>query len=86
MIGNSLARKFKLKLNANEDESIADLQMSATLMISIGFPSLIIHEFDNFTYHNNKFFGQVGSVGTKYLPYFPVCWHLFLSSSVGVSF
>ena len=37
-------------MNANEDESLADLQMSATLMISIVFPSLIIHEFDKDTY------------------------------------
>jgi len=52
-------------LNANEDETLADLQMSATLMISIVFPSLIIHDFDK---HFSNYARNL--IGSLYLSFF----------------
>ena len=41
------------KLNANEDDSVSDLQMSSMVVISIVFPSWIIHEFDKILLHGS---------------------------------
>jgi hypothetical protein len=46
----NLAEKIQVKVYANQDKSLADLKMLATLMISIVFCSLIIHESDEFVY------------------------------------
>jgi hypothetical protein len=43
----NLAEKIQGKVYANQDKSLSDLKIVATLMISIVFCSLIIHEFDN---------------------------------------
>jgi hypothetical protein len=42
----NLAEKIQVKVDANQDKSLADLKILATLMISIVFCSLIIHDFD----------------------------------------
>jgi hypothetical protein len=47
----NLAEKIQVKVYANQDKSLADLKIVATLMISIVFCSLIIHEFDK---HKNQ--------------------------------
>jgi hypothetical protein len=41
----NLAEKIQVKVYANQDKSLADLKILATLMISIVFCSLIIHAF-----------------------------------------
>jgi hypothetical protein len=40
-----LAKKIQVKVYANQEKSLAGLEMLATLMISIVFCSLIIHDF-----------------------------------------
>jgi hypothetical protein len=46
----NLAEKIQVKVYANQDKSLADLKILSTLMISIVFCSLIIHEFDKYFY------------------------------------
>jgi uncharacterized membrane protein len=45
----NLAEKIQVKVYANQEKYLAGLKMFATLMISIVFCSLIIHEFFNIT-------------------------------------
>jgi hypothetical protein len=42
----NLSEKIQVEVYANQDKSLADLKILATLVISIVFCSLIIHEFD----------------------------------------
>jgi hypothetical protein len=47
----NLAEKIQVKVYANQEKSLAGLQMLATLMISIVFCSLIIHVFFKVVYN-----------------------------------
>ena len=49
-ISLSLAKKIQVKISANEDDSLSDLEISATVVISIVFSSWIINEFNNVCY------------------------------------
>jgi hypothetical protein len=48
----NLVEKIQVKVYANQEKSLAGLKMLATLMISIVFCSLIIHDF--FKYNNSN--------------------------------
>jgi hypothetical protein len=47
----NLAKKIQVKVYANQDKSLANLKILATLMISTVFCSLIIHDFDKYFYY-----------------------------------